>query len=43
MALSVDEVLQERYRIVRLIKEGGMGAVYEARDSKLADSPCAVN
>lgn len=42
MALSVDEVLQERYRIVRLIKEGGMGAVYEARDSKLADSPCAV-
>ena len=36
------DLLQERYRIVRHIKKGGMGAVYEARDTKLADSPCAV-
>ncbi len=35
-------MLQERYKIVRHIKKGGMGAVYEARDTKLADSPCAV-
>ncbi|MBT9587503.1 protein kinase [bacterium] len=42
MSLQVDELLQDRYLIVRSIKQGGMGAVYEARDTKLADSPCAV-
>lgn len=36
------DLLQDRYRIVRHIKRGGMGAVYEARDTKLAESPCAV-
>ena len=40
--LDQGDLLQERYRIVRYIKKGGMGAVYEARDTKLADSPCAV-
>lgn len=42
LSLQVDELLQDRYLIVRSIKQGGMGAVYEARDTKLADSPCAV-
>ncbi|MFN8606837.1 MAG: serine/threonine-protein kinase [Vulcanimicrobiota bacterium] len=36
------DLLQDRYKIVRHIKRGGMGAVYEARDTKLADSSCAV-
>jgi serine/threonine-protein kinase len=42
MSLQGDELLQDRYRIVRRIQQGGMGAVYEACDTKLANSPCAV-
>lgn len=42
MALQTGELLHGRYRIVRAIKQGGMGAVYEAADTKLANSPCAV-
>jgi serine/threonine protein kinase len=35
--LSPDTVLQNRYQIVRLVAEGGMGAVYEARDRRLGN------
>ena len=42
MSLAPDQVLQDRYRVVRIIKSGGMGSVYEAIDGKLADSPCAI-
>lgn len=42
MSLEPGQVLNDRYRIVRIIKSGGMGSVYEAIDTKLADSPCAV-
>lgn len=42
MSLQPGDVLQNRYRVVRTIKSGGMGCVYEALDTKLADSPCAV-
>lgn len=42
MSLQPGDVLQNRYRVVRTIKSGGMGCVYEAQDTKLADSPCAV-
>ncbi len=35
-------VLNGRYEIVRLIAEGGMGAVYEGRDLKFGGSPVAI-
>ena len=36
------QLLHGRYEIVGIIKSGGMGSVFEAKDTKLADSPCAV-
>ena len=42
MTLVASDRLQDRYEIVRSIKSGGMGAVYEAVDHKLASTPCAI-
>lgn len=42
MPFGPHEVLQDRYEIIKSLKSGGMGAVYEARDKKLADTPCAI-
>lgn len=42
MSLAVSQRLQDRYEVVRSIKSGGMGAVYEAIDHKLASTPCAI-
>lgn len=37
-----EPLLHGRYQIVRALKQGGMGAIYTAKDTKLADSLCAV-
>jgi serine/threonine protein kinase len=41
MPLSSGTVLNNRYRIVRLLGQGGMGAVYRAWDTSL-NKPCAL-
>jgi serine/threonine protein kinase len=39
--LQEDTVLENRYKIIKLIKAGGMGAVYKAMDMKL-ETLCAI-
>ena len=38
MHLQPDSLLQNRYRIVGLIAQGGMGAVYQAVDTRLGNT-----
>jgi serine/threonine-protein kinase len=35
MSLSTGDIIDGKYRIVRLIGEGGMGAVYEAENMRI--------
>jgi serine/threonine protein kinase len=41
MPLQTGQVLNNRYRVVRLLGQGGFGAVYRAWDANL-NRPCAV-
>jgi hypothetical protein len=41
MTLSIGQVVDNRYRIVKLLGQGGFGAVYEAWDTRL-ERPCAL-
>ncbi len=38
MLLTPNTLLQQRYRIIRLIAHGGMGAVYQATDQRLGNT-----
>jgi serine/threonine-protein kinase len=40
--LETNRLLAGRYRVVRLVARGGMGAVYLAEDTRLADAQVAV-
>jgi eukaryotic-like serine/threonine-protein kinase len=41
MALSIGKIINNRYRIVKLLGQGGFGAVYRAWDKNL-NKPCAL-
>lgn len=40
--LESGSILRERYEIVRLVGQGGMGAIYRAKDLRLEGRVCAV-
>jgi len=40
--LQQGTVLDKRYEIKKMLKAGGMGAVYKAADRRFSNSPCAV-
>jgi serine/threonine protein kinase len=41
-ALMPGTVLRDRYKIIELVGQGGMGAIYKAEDLRLAGRYCAI-
>ncbi|MGK0358247.1 MAG: serine/threonine protein kinase [Bradymonadia bacterium] len=35
-------IIGDRYRLIQVVGQGGMGVVYRAEDVRLADRPCAI-
>ncbi|HXE72923.1 MAG TPA: serine/threonine-protein kinase [Candidatus Nitrosotenuis sp.] len=42
MPLPPGSIVEGRYEVLRTVRSGGMGAIYEARDLRLPDAPCAL-
>ncbi len=42
MSLKSEDILRERYKILRFISQGGMGSIYQAEDLRLEGRLCAV-
>ncbi len=40
--LKTGSLLDKRYEIIKLLKRGGMGSVYQALDNRFEKTPCAV-
>ena len=42
MQLPTEEILRERYKILKPIAQGGMGSIYQADDLRLDGRLCAI-
>jgi serine/threonine protein kinase len=40
--LTAGTVIGQRYQVVRAVAQGGMGAIYEAHDTRLGNRRCAI-
>ncbi|MBD2137468.1 hypothetical protein H6F32_07695 [Anabaena sp. FACHB-1237] len=40
--MAITMILSERYRLIRLIGEGGFGRTFQATDEQRLDTPCVI-